>query len=59
MVSLRNENIIYNQAERHDLKSRFLIFILLFFFHFILGGKRKEEKNSQSRDFKSCLSARF
>ena len=24
----------------------------------ILGGKRKGEKNNQSRDFKSCLSAR-
>ena len=44
-------------AERHDFRSRFLLFILLFFFLF-LGGKRKGEKNSQSRGQKSCLSAR-
>ena len=41
-----------NRAEMHDLKSRFLLFILLFFFPLFLGGKRKGEKNNQSRDFK-------
>ena len=49
--------MIKDRAERHDLKSRFLLFILLFSSLF-LGGKRKGEKNNQSRDFKSCLSAR-
>jgi hypothetical protein len=29
-----------------------------FLFLLFLGGKRKGEKNNQSRDFKSCLSAR-
>ena len=33
-----------DRAESHDLKLRFLIFILLFFFPFFLGGKRKGEK---------------
>ena len=46
------EGIDIDQAERHDLKSRFLLFILLFFFTLFLGGKRKEENNNQSRDFK-------
>ena len=36
----------------------FLLFILLFFFPLFLGGKRKGEKNNQSRGLKSCLSAR-
>ena len=36
----------------------FLLFILLFFFPLLLGGKRKGEKNNQSRGQKSCLSAR-
>ena len=45
-------------AERHDLKSRFLLFILLFFFPLFKRGKIKGEKNNQSQDFKSCLSAR-
>jgi hypothetical protein len=29
-----------DRAERHDLKSRFLLFILIFFFSLLLGGKR-------------------
>ena len=45
-----------DDPERDDLKSRFLLFILLFFFPLFLGGKRKGENNNQSRDFKSCLS---
>ena len=39
------------RAERHDLKSWFLLFILPIF----LEEKRKGEKNNQSPDFKSCL----
>ena len=35
-----------DRAERHDLKSRFLLFNLLFFFPLFLGGKRKGEKNN-------------
>ena len=56
-----DSGLIWNkdQAERHELKSRFLLFILLFFFPFYLEGMRKGEKNGQSRDFMSCLSARF
>ena len=50
--------LLKNRAERHDFKSRFLLFILLFFFLLFLGGKRKGKENNQSRDFKSCLSAR-
>ena len=50
--------IVFIRAERHDLKSRFLLFILPFFFPLFLGGKRKGGTNNQSRDFKSCLSAR-
>ena len=34
----------YDRAERQDLKSRFLLFILLFFFPLFLGEKRKGEK---------------
>ena len=49
----------YDRAERHDLKSRCLLFITLFFVPLFIGGKRKGEKNNQSRDFKSCLSARY
>ena len=33
-----------DRVESHDLKLRFLIFILLFFFPIFLGGKRKGEK---------------
>ena len=47
-----------DRAESHDLKSQFLLFILLFVFSLFLGGKRKGEKNNQSRDFPKCLSAR-
>ena len=47
-----------DRAERHNLKSRFLLFILLLFFSLLLGGVRKRKKNNQSRDFKSCFSAR-
>ena len=36
----------------------FWLFILLFFFPLFLGGKRKGEKNNQSRCQKSCFSAR-
>ena len=46
-----------DRAERHDFWPQFLLFILLFFFLF-LEGKIKREKNNQSRDQKSCLSAR-
>ena len=46
---------LFDDPERHDLKPRFLLFILLFFFLLFLGGKRKGEKKTQSRDFKSCL----
>ena len=54
---LKKVNLNY-RAERHDLKSQFLILILLFFLPSFLGGKRKGEKNNQSRSFKSCFSAR-
>ena len=37
---------------------KILLFILFFFFPLFLEGKRKGEKNNQSSDFKSCLSAR-
>ena len=47
-----------DRAERHDFWSRFLPFILLFFSRVFLGGKRKGEKNNQSRGQKLCLSAR-
>ena len=47
---------ILDDPERHDLKSRFLLFFLLFFFPLFLGGKRKGDKNNQSRNFKSCFS---
>ena len=33
-----------DRAERYDLKSRFLQFILLFFFPLFLGGKTKGER---------------
>ena len=46
-----------DRAGRHDFKSRSLLFILLFFFPFF-GRELKGEKNNQSFDFKSCLSAR-
>ena len=59
---LRNIQVIEikinDRAERHNFWSQFLLFILLFFFPLFLGGKRKEEKNNQSRDQKSCLYAR-
>ena len=42
-----------DRAERHVFKSRFTFLPPSF-----LGGKRKGEKNNQSRDFKACLSAR-
>ena len=48
----------HDRAERHDLKSQFLLFILPFSPLFLLEGRRKGGKNNQSRDFKSCLSAR-
>ena len=47
----------WNWIQRHDLKSRSLLFILLFFFTLFLWGNRKGKKNNQSRDFQSCLSA--
>ena len=43
------------RAERYDLKSRFC-FSFSFSSPLFLGGKRKGEKNNQSRDFKSYLS---
>ena len=48
---------VTDRAVRHDLKSRFLLFIPLSSSIF-LGEKRKGEKNNQSRDFNSYLSAR-
>ena len=53
-----HKNDLMDRAERYEFKSRFVLFILLFFFPIFLGGKGKEEKNNQSRDFKPCLSAR-
>ena len=50
--------VINDRAERHAFWSQFLLFILLFFFRIFLGGKRKEEKNKQSRGQKPCFSAR-
>ena len=47
----------HDRAERHVLKSRFLLFILLFSPLF-LEGRRKGVENNQSRDLKLCLSAR-
>ena len=45
-----------DRAERHDLKSRLLLFILLFFFHlFLLEGRERGEKNTQSRDLEQIL----
>ena len=35
------QTFILDRAERHDLKSRILLLILLFFFPLFLGGKRK------------------
>ena len=49
---------IIDRAERHDFWSRFLVFILLFFVPLFLRGKRKGEKNNQSRGQKPCLSTR-
>ena len=46
-----------DRAKRHDLRSRFLLIRSLFLL--FLGGKRKGGKNSQNRDFNSCLSARL
>ena len=48
----------FYRAERHDFRSRFLLFILLFLFPIFLGGKIKGEENNQSRGQMSCLSAR-
>ena len=46
-----------DRAEKNDLNSRFLLFIYPFLLpHFF---RREEEKNNQSCDFKSCLSARY
>ena len=42
-----------DRAERHDIWSRFMLFILLF-----LEGKRKGKLDIQSRGQKSCLYAR-
>ena len=56
LIYLLSDESQNDQAERHDLKSRFLLFILLFFFPLFLGGKRKE--NLKSRGKKTCLSAR-
>ena len=56
---MRGEGRFKDRAERHDLKSRFLLFILLFFFPLFSGGKRKGEKNNQSRDFMPFCSIQF
>ena len=64
-IKYLNKNVYYNiytvskkyRAERHNLKSRFLLFILLFLFPLFLGGMRIGEKNNRCRDFKSCPSA--
>ena len=50
--------ILVDRAERHDLKWRFLLFILLFFFPLFLSGKTKREKTILNHDFKSWLSVR-
>ena len=41
--SWKSDNLSESRAERHELKSRFVLFILLFFFPRFLGGKRKGE----------------
>ena len=46
MTILQRCDHYMDEPERHDLKSRFLLFILLFFVPLF---------NNQSRDFKSCL----
>ena len=55
MTILQRCDHYMDEPERHDLKSRFLLFILLFFVPIFVGGKRKGGKNNQSRDFKSSL----
>ena len=49
---------LMNRAERHDFWSWFFLFILIFFIPLFLWGKRKGEKNNQSRGQNSYLSAR-
>ena len=40
----KNHLLFKDRAERHDLKSRFLLLIFLFFFPLFLGGKIKGKK---------------
>ena len=57
-LHIYSTKVVLIKKVRPDSKSRLLLFILLFFFPLFLRGKRKGEKNNQSRDFKSYLSAR-
>ena len=47
-----------DRSERHKFLSRFLQISSLFFFLHFIGGKRKGEKNNQSRGKNPCLSDR-
>ena len=47
---------LFDRAKRHALNQDFC-YSFSFFLPCFLGGKRKGEKKTQSRDFKSCLSA--
>ena len=47
---------LFHRADRHDFLSQFLLIHSPFHLHSFLGGKRKGEKNNQSRGQKSCLS---
>ena len=52
------ENIIKDRAESLCFLPRLWLFNLLFFLPLLLGGKKKREKNNQSRGKKHQLSAR-
>ena len=57
LIYLRvTESVLFDRAERHDLKSGFW----LFFSHFLFFSKKRKKKrkiNRKNRDFKSCLFA--
>ena len=55
-LSSVNYSNTQDRAERHCFLQRLCYFIFLFFFPLFLGGKRKGEKNNQSRGQKQCLS---
>ena len=57
-VLVLHEKEFIDRAERHDVSSRVLLTHSHFLLPSFLGGKRKGEKINQSRDQKSCLSAR-